>query len=69
MAKCRKFNPDCSDCVREKKARDRLLEKADRASIKVVSIVNRKVIGGTLYAWDGVEAARQVRELLGKTFT
>lgn len=52
----------------EIKARVRLEKKADRLSVKVVSMVAKRIYNGELAAYDGIEAARKIRSLLIKQF-
>lgn len=58
----------------EKNAEDRKLRrKADRIAVKCVTIVSLKMIGtgkGTRFlgAYDGIEAAREISELIIKRF-
>lgn len=54
----------------EQKAEDRRFKKADRLAVKIVSIVANKVdCCGELAAYDGIEAARQIRNLLIKSYS
>jgi len=43
--------------------------KADRLAVKIVSIVAEKVSStGELYAYEGIEAAREIKALLLKAY-
>lgn len=45
------------------------IDKADKLAVKIVSIVANKISAdGKLYAYDGIEAAREIRALLLKTW-
>lgn len=53
---------------------EKLRRKADRLAVKCVTIVCLKMIGSGsghrfLGAWDGAEAAREIRELIIKRFS
>lgn len=41
--------------------------RMDRLAVKIVTIVSEKMSGGKLYAYSGIEAAREVRALLLRT--
>ena len=48
---------------------ERTLRKIDRASVKAVSLVSDKIDrDGVLEAYEGVEAAREIRNLFTKIF-
>lgn len=53
----------------EQKAKKRLYAKCDRIAVKIVTMVaNRMDRDGVLEAYEGIEAAREIRELLIKSF-
>lgn len=56
------------------KKAEKLRRKADRLAVKCVTIVSLKMIGSGnatrfLGAYDGIEACREIRELIIKRFT
>lgn len=60
--------------VQKSTVEDKLKRKADRIAVKAVSIVMLRMIGTGkatrfLGAYDGVEAAREIRDLIVKRFS
>ena len=72
---CGCFIPDIEDCraqefprgcyyAASKQAR---IDAADRLAVKIVSLVAERISkDGKLYAYDGIEAAREIRALILK---
>lgn len=57
------------DTVQAARHREQVRRKADRMAVKIVSLVVEKVENdGTLPAYDGIEVARAIRELIVEAF-
>ena len=42
------------------------INAADRLAVKIVNLVADRMIDGKLYAYEGIEAAREIRALIIK---
>lgn len=57
------------DTVQAVRHRDRVRRKADKMSVQIVSkVMDRVMKDGSLLAYDGIEVAREIREMIVAEF-
>lgn len=40
------------------------IDKADKLAVQIVTLVCKRICNGKLYVYDGIEAAREIRQLI-----